>query len=256
VWPILTQIGNYELGTFGVLVGIAVLLSLWLARSLGKRDDLEPRKVNDLALVALVCGFIGAKLLGVAVAFFSGARLDWTELRNAGAVHGGLLAGALAGFLLTRYFKLPTRPLLDALVPAVALGQGIGRLACLSAGCCFGSHSDLPWSISFSDQRALELGGVPLHTTLHPVQLYDASLHFLLCAVLVVMHRKNILHGRLFGVWCIAEGTVRFFVETFRGDLGRGMWLDLAWLSTGRVTALGIALTGVLYFSLERRISR
>ncbi len=140
MWPILAKFGDYELGTFGVLVGIAVLLGLWLARTLGKRDALEPRKVNDLGLAMLVSGFVGAKLLGVIVALVSGAPLDWTELRNAGAVHGGLIAGAISGYLIARHFRLPTKLLLDALTPAVALGQGIGRLACLAAGCCFGSH--------------------------------------------------------------------------------------------------------------------
>src|SRR5690606_1912720 len=126
------------------------------------------------------------------------------------------------------------------------------RLACLSAGCCFGAHSDLPWSITFSNPRALELGGVPLHETLHPVQLYDAGFHFLLCAALVYMHRTGMMRSRLFGIWCLAEGTVRFFVETFRGDLGRGVWLDLAWLSTGRVTALGIFAVGLFYLWFTR----
>lgn len=255
MWPILAKFGDYELGTFGVLVGIAVLLSLWLARTLGKRDSLQPSKVNDLALAMLVCGFVGAKLLGIVVALLSGVPLDWTELRNAGAVHGGLVAGGLAGVVLVRHFKLPIRLLLDALVPAVALGQGFGRLACLTAGCCFGSHSDLPWAISFNNPRAYELGGVPLHTTLHPVQLYDAGAHFLLCAALVFMHRKGAMRARLFGVWCVAEGVVRFTIETFRGDLGRGVWLDVAWLSTGRVTALGIAAVGLLYLSLTRQAS-
>jgi phosphatidylglycerol---prolipoprotein diacylglyceryl transferase len=252
VWPILIQIGDYQLGSYGVLLGMAALFSLWTARVLGKRDSLDPRKVNDLGLAVLVSGFIGSKLLGVIVALLSGVPLEWAELRAAGAVHGGLVLGGLAGVLLSRQFRLPLLPLLDALTPAVPLGQAIGRLGCWAAGCCFGTHSDLPWAIRFTDPQALLLGGAPLNIDLHPVQLYDAGLHFIFFGALFFLHRQQMLRGRLLGLWCVGEGVLRFFVESFRGDLGRGVWFELSWLSTGRLTALGIGLFGAVFLLLSR----
>lgn len=246
MWPILTRLGDYEIGTFGVLVGLAVLAGLWLARQLGKRDGLEPKKVNDLGLAMMASGLVGAKLLGLLVAVFSGAELNWQELRNAGAVHGGLAFGAVTGYLLARHYKISVALALDAIAPGVTIGQAIGRFGCLAAGCCFGTESSVPWAVHFSDPRAAELGGVPLNIGLHPVQLYDAGVHIALCLALVALHRKGLFRGRLFGVWSIAEGILRFSVETFRGDLGRGVWFELPWLSTGRVTALAFAALGIV----------
>lgn len=257
MWPILTRVFDYELGTFGVLMGVALLTALWVARSLGKRDGLDPRKVNDVGLATLASAIFGSKLLAFLVLAYSGVSPTWADMRTAGAIHGGLIGAMLAIFFIGRAMKLPLDRLFDAYVPATALGQAIGRIGCLSAGCCYGSPSALPWAITFSDPRALDLGGVPLHTTLHPVQIYDAGLHLMIFLVLVALHRRKFLVGRLFAPWCVLEGCTRFYIETFRGDLGRGIWFNLPWLSTGRATSLlMIALGLALIFREQSRAPR
>jgi phosphatidylglycerol:prolipoprotein diacylglycerol transferase len=251
VWPILLEWGGFRLGTYGVLVGGGLLLCLWLARILGQRDGLPKKAVNDVGLAVFVSGFFGSWLLGATVSLLSGVPLAWSTLRTAGAIHGGLLGGLVGLIVMVRIFRLPLPLLLDAYLPSVALGQGIGRLGCFAAGCCFGSTSDAPWAVVFTDPSAKELGGVPLGVHLHPVQLYDASAHFLLCALLIGLHKKGILHGRLFGLWCIAEGGTRLLMETFRGDLGRGVWLGIDWLSTGRLTSGLLVALGASLFALR-----
>jgi phosphatidylglycerol:prolipoprotein diacylglycerol transferase len=253
VWPIVYDFGTYELGAYGVLVGLAVLLGLWVVRHLGARDGLPPKAVNDAGLGTLFAGFVGSAALGVFVALASGAGLTVADFRSAGAVHGGLLAAMPAGYFLARHFKLSIPLLWDAYMPAAALGQGIGRLGCFSAGCCFGTHSDAPWAVTFLSERAHQLGGVPLHVSLHPVQLYDALAHFLIFGVLFALHKKKLFVGRLFAVGVIAEGVTRIVMETFRGDLGRGVWLNISWLSTGRLTALLLIGLGFVVMFLQRK---
>lgn len=256
MWPIAFRIHSHEIGTYGLLVGLAVLLGLWTARHLGRRDGLDPRAVNDAGLGTLVAGFCGAAGLGVVVALLSGMELRVEDFRNAGAVHGGLLTAMLAAYFLARRLRLSPRLLVDAYVPATALGQAIGRLGCFAAGCCFGKPSTAPWSVVFSNPRAHKLGGVPLDQPLHPVQLYDSAAHFVLFGVLFVLHKRGMFVGRLFGVWCILEGVTRIFMELFRGDLGRGVWLGISWLSTGRLTSLVFLLIGIAYLQLRPSESR
>jgi phosphatidylglycerol:prolipoprotein diacylglycerol transferase len=239
-----------------VLVGIAILISLWVARHLSRRDGLSARDVNDVGLGTLFFGFAGAAVLGVIVAWASGYGVHFSDLRNSGAVHGGLLTGMVAAHLLARHFGLPVPLLLDAYVPGVALGQALGRVGCFAAGCCFGSASDVPWAVTFTKHRAHELGGVPLHVGLHPVQLYDAGLHVLLFASLFALHKMGRFRGQLFGVWCLLEGVSRLLVENFRGDLGRGFWLGLSWLSTGRLTALLMVGVGIIFLVYRRPAER
>lgn len=251
VWPIAFEIGTYELGTYGLLVGCGVLLGLWVARHLAERDGLDPRAVNDAGLGTLFAGFLGSALLGLGVAVVSGVGISAADARNAGAVHGGLLCAMPAAYFLARHFRLPPRLLADAYIPAAALGQAVGRLGCFSAGCCFGDPSSAPWSVVFTSQRAHALGGVPLGVGLHPVQLYDAAAHLVLFLGTFALHKRGAFVGRLFGVWALLEGGARLLMEYFRGDLGRGIWLGVDWLSTGRLTSLLMILLGAGFLTLK-----
>jgi prolipoprotein diacylglyceryltransferase len=58
----------------------------------------------------------------------------------------------------------------DAFAVAVPLSLGIGRIACVLGGCCYGTPSHQPW--------AIHLAGADRH----PVQLYEAALDFALAA--------------------------------------------------------------------------
>ncbi len=256
MWPIFLRFGSYELGTYGVLVGVAVLVALAVARSLGVRDDLEPRQVNDAGLLTLLAGMVCSMGLGVLVAVGSGHSVTWAELRNAGAVQGGLIGALLSVPLIARRFRLNLGHLLDAFVPAAALGQGLGRLGCFAAGCCFGTQSEGFFAVTYTDPRSAELGGVPLHVLLHPVQLYDAGVHFLAFLVLLHLHKRAFVRGWLVGPWCIIEGVMRLGMESFRGDLGRGFWLNQPWLSTGRMTSLLLILCGLGILTVRAHVTK
>ncbi|HSC86325.1 MAG TPA: prolipoprotein diacylglyceryl transferase family protein [Polyangiaceae bacterium] len=253
MWPIFARFGNFELGSYGVLLVVAVLAAVYVAAALGKRDGLDPGRMVDVGVGTTFSGIAGSKLLGVVVALLAGVAVGWDELRNAGAVHGGLMGGLLGAWLLCRHFKLPFGLALDAYVPACALGQAIGRLACFSAGCCFGSASHVPWAVTYHDPMAVTLGGVPLGVSVHPVQLYDALAHVAFFALLWLAHRRAWMRGALFVPWVIGEGLLRFALETFRGDLGRGVWFGLSWLSTGRATSMAFVLAGAALAVLYAR---
>ena len=51
----------------------------------------------------------------------------------------------------------------------------------------------------------------------------------------------------------LLEGLARLIVETWRGDLDRGVWFGLSWLSTGRLTALGFIAFGLLLWACFSR---
>lgn len=248
--PVLSRFGSFELGAYGVLLVLAILAALGLAAFLGRRDALSPKKMNDVGVLALVAGAFGAKALDTLVNSVASGRFVLTDFREAGAVHGGVLVGALALVLGARRMGLPLGPTLDAHAPAVALGQAIGRVGCFLAGCCFGAPTETGLSVVFRDARAHALGGTPLGVPLHPVQLYDAFAHFALAALLVGLHRARVFQRRLLGAYFVAEGALRFSLEAFRGDAGRGVWA--LGLSTGRLTALAMLLLGAVVLRVAR----
>ena len=48
---------------------------------------------------------------------------------------------------------VPMGPLLDATIPALLVGQAVGRLGCIFAGCCSGLPTTSRWAIWGSDRR-------------------------------------------------------------------------------------------------------
>jgi phosphatidylglycerol:prolipoprotein diacylglycerol transferase len=247
--PILFKIGNFPIGTYGLLLTVGFFLALILAQRLGRQEGLAAESISDLAITLLLAGVVGSKLLMIIVDLFNGASLsqvfDLGYLRAGGAIHGGIIGATLAFFWRVRKLKLPLARTLDCLTPAVALGQAVGRLGCFSAGCCYGTSCGLPWAVTFTDPNAQILSGTPLAMPLHPVQLYTFLTNLAIMAILLLMRRHRRFVGQISGCYFILEGFGRIMTETWRGDLDRGFFLDIAWLSTGRATSCLFILFGI-----------
>ena len=241
--PILFRIGHFPIGTYGLCLVVAFFCALTLAKRQGRLDGLPGEAITDLSITLLLAGVVGAKILMVIVDLGNGASLAQAfsvdTLRAGGAIHGGIIAGIIVFFWRTHKLKLNVPLTLDACAPAVALGQAIGRLGCFSAGCCYGAECHLPWAVTFTNPESQALLGVPLH----PVQLYTLGMNLVVMGLLLLMRKHRRFAGQVLASYFVLEGLGRMLMETWRGDLDRGIWF--AGLSTGRVTALIFILLGI-----------
>jgi phosphatidylglycerol:prolipoprotein diacylglycerol transferase len=255
--PVLIRIGSFEIGTYGLLLAVGFFLALNLAHRLARKDGLSSDAITDLAITVLLAGILGSKLLMVVVDLAKGAPVSQVfsleTLRAGGAVHGGVIFGAAAFFWRMKKHRLPYGTTMDAMVAPLALGQAIGRLGCFSAGCCYGTECHTPWAVTFTDPDALRFSGTPLFHPLHPVQIYSGLMNFTILGILLLIWSKRRFKGMVFGAYFILEGLGRMLVETWRGDLDRGVWFGLSWLSTGRLTALGFVLFGIAVLAWAKR---
>jgi len=119
----------------------AVFVFLVLMGSLGAP---KPASLFLIVLVLSIC----TPLAGILAQWVEGKRFTLTV---GGAVFAGLILAPwiLVGWnaLLSRFFafSFPVLATLSAMAIAHVLGEGMGRLACISFGCCYGSPlSDLP----------------------------------------------------------------------------------------------------------------
>lgn len=248
--PILFTFGAFPIGTYGLLLLVGFLAGLFLARHLGKRDRLDADGLTDISVSVLLGGILGSKLLMIIVDTIHGAPLSsifsLATLRAGGAIHGGVILGLITFFWRVRALKLPMRPAMDALTPGLALGQAIGRLGCFFAGCCYGSDCHAPWAVVFTNPDAAAFSGTPLDMPLHPVQLYNSFANLAVMAALLLIGRKRRFEGQVAACYFLLEGLGRTITEFWRGDLDRGVWLGIPWLSTGRLTGLLFIATGVV----------
>ena len=218
MYPILLQIGSFELRSYGVIVLLSFLAALWLARKEAARKGLDPALVPDFSLYALIGGVLGARL------YFIAFSDPLHYLRNPWEIfavwHGGIgIIGALiGGFVAAVWFSrkkgIPLLRFADVLAPAVPLGQTIGQFACLANGDAYGRPTDLPWAITYTDPRSL----APLNVPLHPLELYEMGAYFVVFLIVWLTRKRFKAEGSSFLVYLAAFGAARFLMEFFRGD--------------------------------------
>jgi phosphatidylglycerol:prolipoprotein diacylglycerol transferase len=153
-------------------------------------------------------------------------------------------------YLLPR--RLPAWQWADFVAPALALGQAVGRMGCLAAGCCYGKPTYLPWAIHFHDPDSL----APIDVGLHPTQIYDALCGVVIFAILCVVRRHKRFHGQVMLVYLVLYTIARTAVELFRGDRERGLFFG-GLLSTSQLISIALLATAVLlYWRRSRTVRR
>jgi phosphatidylglycerol:prolipoprotein diacylglycerol transferase len=244
------------LHTYGVLVAAAFLTALWMAGKLGKQAGLNVEAVTNLGAYCGLAAIAGAKLMMLIVDFryyteHPGEFFSLATLQAGGVFYGGLIAALGVAWWYIRKMRLPLATTADVFAPGIALGHGIGRLGCFSAGCCWGVECHLPWAVTFKNPVANELVGVPLNRPIHPTQIYEALAEFVIFAVLYKRFQQPHSKGSIISLYLMMYSTARFIVEFFRfheqGNLFNGPFDTSQWISVA-LFALG---TG--YFVAQRR---
>jgi phosphatidylglycerol:prolipoprotein diacylglycerol transferase len=249
VFPKLISFGDsFFLPTYGLLVATGFLLALWITGKLARQEGLDPERVSNVGIYSALAGLVGAKLLMFVLDFdyfWNNPReaFSLSTLQSGGVFFGGLVIAILAGAWLMRKYALPPLKTFDVFGPGLALGQGIGRLGCFAAGCCWGVKCDRAWAVRFTNPEANRITGVPLDVDLHPTQLYEFALLILTFLVTWRLFQRPHRPGSIFGVYLILAAGQRFVVEFFRehqqANFGGGP------LSNAQLIALGLVAGGV-----------
>jgi phosphatidylglycerol:prolipoprotein diacylglycerol transferase len=259
MFPKLLDLGPIPIHTYGLMLALAFLSATALLAYLAEKDGIPRSRAWDLGFVVILSALAGAKILMVLTNLnyylSQPSRFLALEFWQAGgAFFGGLIGATLAAFLFIRLDKnLSFWKVADAVAPAIALGQAIGRLGCFAAGCDYGTPSNLPWAVTFTSQYAHDNVGVPLNIAVHPVQLYESFSTMLLFVALLFWLSRRTFHGQIICGYFIGYGLIRFFVEFFRGDTGRGFVMDNLLSIPQVLSLLALAVGLVAYFSIRSR---
>ena len=257
MYPKLLDLGPISIYSYGLLLVAAYLIGLQLAVSRGRSRGIDGNRVMDLGIAIIVAALIGAKLLLFFVEFdhFTENPAElWTLLRSGGVFYGGLLLAVGVAFWYMKRHAMPLWTTCDAFAPGIALGQVVGRLGCLLAGCCYGHPTDLPWAVTFTDPLAASNVGTPLGISLHPTQLYESlAALFILIFLLIWERKRRMFAGQIFWTCLLMYPTARFVIELYRGD-PRGTVFDL--LSTSQFVSIMIVPLGIAMLIVLARNNR
>lgn len=244
--PILFRIGSFHMPTYGVLLATGLLLAIYTALRLGRREGLDSGRLLDFSIWLIVVGVVGAKVLMIITDWRSyrslGEIFSFATLQAAGVFYGGFAAATLFAFWYVRVYQLPVRKIFDIYAPAIALGQSIGRLGCFAAGCDYGKPTHSFLAVVFRNPIAHDVTDVPLGTPLHPTQIYESLATLLIFVILLWRYPRKKRDGEIFLAYLTLYAVARFFLEFLRGDEDRGFVFNHL-LSTSQFIAI-LALLG------------
>jgi len=251
MFPDLFSIGPLTLHTYGLFVATGFLVGLMVAVKLGKTGGITPQQTMDIGFVMIVASIVGSRLLYILMnlSHYLSRPMDILKIWQGGLVFSGGIVGALVTVIwYTRKHRLSFWKVADMWAPAVAVGQGIGRIGCLMAGCCYGKPTGSSCGVVFTNPHSL----APLNIPLHPTQLYSSLGNFIVFFILLVLHRKKSYDGQVFLWLLVLHSTSRLFVERFRGD-DRGMVFATGMSATQLVTLVLLIGAIVTLFLFKRR---
>jgi phosphatidylglycerol:prolipoprotein diacylglycerol transferase len=223
--PLVFQLGPFALRWYGLLIALAVLAGLTLATRLGKARGIEPALIADLLPLLVLGAVIGARIYYVALEWRQYADNPTEALaiwRGGIAIHGALIGGVLTTILYCRWRRQAFWPLLDVLVPAVALGQAIGRWGNFFNSEAFGVPTDLPWKLTIPAVNRPPEFIDQLH--FHPTFLYESLWNVGVCLLLLLLFRQasrgriNLPAGALSCVYLMGYSSGRLWIEGLRID--------------------------------------
>lgn len=226
------SIYGFQIYFYGIIMAFAVMAALFLGSKEAKRRGLNVEFLYDAAPWLLFGGIVGARLWhiftpppsmvaqGITTQFYLTHPLDALNIRAGGlGIPGAVIGGMIFFYWFARRKQQPFVDWLDALAPAVPLGQAIGRWGNFFNQELYGAPSNLPWAIFIAPENRLpEFADVSHY---HPIFFYEALWSLGTVFLLLWLARKfsdQTLPGDIFLVYLITYPTIRILLDFLRLD--------------------------------------
>lgn len=194
---------------YGILMATGMILGTLIAIKEAERVGITEDDVLNLAIFAIPCGVLGARLYYVIFnwSYYSQEPSQILNFRGGGmAIHGALIGGILAGIVYTKLKKINFFKMADIALIGMPLAQAIGRWGNFINGEAHGGPTSLPWGIMVDGAKV------------HPTFLYESIWDFGLFIFLWMFRKKKKYEGQIAIYYIILYSLGRFFVEGLRTD--------------------------------------
>ena len=258
--PLSYDVGPLQLTGFGLAVLMAFVIAQIIAqRELARRGQ-DPEPIGDLIFAAVIGGLLGGKVYYAILMHDFGALLS-----RAGFVFwGGLLGGIIVTAAVIRYKHLSFTRISDVGGIAIAAAYSIGRTGCWAVGDDYGRPWNGPFAVSFPHGappstvgNMMELFHTPAPAgsspsdvlSVHPTQLYETTLGFVMFLILWRLRNHKHAEGWLFGLYCVLAGIERFIIEFVRAKDDRFLF---GTFTMAQVIAVLFMIGGGVWMYLRR----
>jgi phosphatidylglycerol:prolipoprotein diacylglycerol transferase len=254
---ILFNVFGYPVHSYGLVVACSLLLAYGVAIVLTK-GTVYQQHLSSFILYAIIGALICARIWHVFFfqwPYYSQHPGEILAIWNGGiSILGAIVGGAIAMVIYTRRHKLDVWEMADYLAPAVVLGQGLGRIACLLNGDAFGSPTGSTFGLVYPPgTMAYEQYG---STPLWPAEVWEGQGDFVIFALLLIMSGRRPPKGWIILSYVILYSFLRFMLEFLRGDSPRYLFDWTAGQWTTFPTMVVAVLVGLYLYVRQQVASR
>ncbi|MBR6507842.1 MAG: prolipoprotein diacylglyceryl transferase [Clostridia bacterium] len=213
---------------YGIIIALGIVLAfsyfLWRAT---KFEHIREDDCYNLALFTVPIAIVGARLLYVVTNPEKyDSLLDAISIWNGGiAIYGAIIFGALTVVVFSKVKKIMVLRLLDAVSPAVMIGQIMGRWGNFFNGEAYGWSAGvekLPWRMQLEGAYRTEIiDGIKTKISVdfvHPTFLYESLWNVLGFVIINLIYKKKKFNGQAFLMYVTWYGLGRGFIELLRTD--------------------------------------
>lgn len=235
------ELGPLSLRTFGLCVGLGVLLGIAIAARWGERAGVPADDTISLGTRMVLAGVVGARVTWVLT--HPGeidSPLDLVAVWQGGLqFSGGFLAAVAVGLpSIRRRDRLQRWRLLDGMALGLTVGLAIGRVGCYAVGEHLGGPTSFPFASRYDGGSTRE-GPLVVSQAIHNTALYELA-HLVVLAGLLwwLLSRPRSRAGTGVGVFLVWYGVGRFLTDFLRTyddtvlGLTGAQWMCLGLLAT------------------------
>ena len=237
---------------YGVLIGLGFILATIISYKRAPRLGIKPDSFIDVIIWLIPAALIGARAYYVIFnwSMYQGNIKEILNVRNGGlAIHGGILLGILAVYIVCKRDKENFLDMLDLCVPVLALGQAIGRWGNFFNQEAFGTTTTLPWGMTsetVSDYLSRNCPNLDSSMPVHPTFFYEFTINIALFFFLLWVRKHSKYAFETTSVYMIVYGIARFFLEGLRTD---SLYLGNTNIRTSQLLSLILVVFGLLYIA-------
>ena len=219
--PVAIALGPLQVHWYGVIIGLAIILALYIAVRETEKRGLDKDIFMDLMLWAIPIAILSARLYYVIFEwnYYSQNPGEIIAIWNGGlAIHGALIGGVITAIVFTKKKQVSFWQLVDIAAPSIILGQAIGRWGNFinqeahggEVTRAFLENLQLPEFII----NQMYINGAYYH----PTFLYESIWNFVGFILLILLRKVNLRRGEMFLSYVIWYSVGRFFIEGMRTD--------------------------------------
>ena len=216
-------LGPVPIRGYALSILTGIIVAFFLSRRRWKSTGGSPEHFENIILISIVMGVIGARIYWVIIEWkrYFGEGGTWYHMffiwQGGLGIWGGITVGFLTALFLCRHYGVSFLKVADCVGPAFIIAQGIGRLGNWWNQELYGLPTTVPWALEID--RAHRVAGYAQYETFHPTFLYEMLWNFVGAAFLIWFGKRFRLgSGVVFFLYIIVYAIGRFWIELLRID--------------------------------------